>query len=284
VVGPRGGVPARRADRRRPFLVPRQDKHRDPFGQSRAGNDGDGLAVDARWRRPTDRHRGAGAQSSWSVGPVGDHEMGCNATAVAPVWDMYAGAGAVQDFATDMHVQQTYTTTGTLWIDGRAYPLSGVGFKDHSSGKRDFGAWSGHRFLIAVMPDWSLHAVTITRDRDVLASMGAVMVGGESIAVTQFDAAPLEDAEGTTKIQEVVVTGPAGPVSMRIELLHALPITISDSNDNYNGVDWEYPGEPMVMVEGIVQLTDPNGAVGYGFLERSARQSRLPRPSNVDAG
>lgn len=202
------------------------------------------------------------------------------ATEVAPIWDLYSSTDQNQDFASDIHVQQATSTSGTLWVGDRTYPLEGVGFKDHSSGARDFAAWDSHRFMIAVMPNWVVHAVTIFRtNSDVAAPMGVVLADGRRAPVERFDLPALADVEGAPLEQEMVVTGPSGPIALRVEVMHALPISITKDNDNYNGIDWEIASDPMVMIEGMIRLTAPDGAIGFGFLERSARQSTLPRPA-----
>jgi hypothetical protein len=63
-----------------------------------------------------------------------------------------------------------------------------------------------------------------------------------------------------------------------VELVHGLPMTITEDNNNINGVNWAIPGDPVVIVEGVGRLTAPDGTVLHGFQERSARRSALPRP------
>jgi len=216
--------------------------------------------------------RGSGAPSVALRWDVTAHQA-------APAWDLYSSVDQQQDFASDIHIQQATTTTGTLWVDGQSIPLDGVGFKDHSSGARSFAAWDGHRFMIAVMPGWVVHAVTIFRGNGTAADpIGVVMADGRRTPVGQFDLPALADTQGMPRDQEMIVTGPSGPIQLRTEVIHALPITITENNDNYNGIDWDIRSDPMVMIEGIVRLTAPDGSVGFGFLERSARQSTLPVP------
>lgn len=201
------------------------------------------------------------------------------ATAAAPLWDMYSTVAGVQDFASDLHLQQASATTGSLWVGGVEYPLDGVGFKDHSSGVRTWANWHSHRFLVAAMPGYAVHAVTIFGpDGTPTKPFGALMVDGVQRPIEQFELPPLAEAHGAPADQELVVTGPGGPIRLRAELIHALPMTITEDNDNLNGIDWDIAGDPIVMIEGIARLTGPDGAVGYGFLERSARRSALPRP------
>ncbi|WAJ45318.1 hypothetical protein OK015_01965 [Mycobacterium sp. Aquia_216] len=212
------------------------------------------------------------------------------ATAAAPIWDINAisdhgrqasSTDHVRQVAAN-HIQQAASTVGSLWVDGEELSLEGVGFKDHSSGSRSFSAWAGHRFMVAVMPDWIVHAFAVLHDsRTAAQPIGVVMSNGIVNPVTQFDVPTLTDATGKPTEHTLVVSGPAGPVSARVEVVHALPISITEDNDNYNGVDWTTATDPIVMVEAIIRLTGPGGICGYGFLERSARQSALPRPVGV---
>jgi hypothetical protein len=62
------------------------------------------------------------------------------ASAAAPQWDMYAHTTERLDFSAATHVQQGFTTSGSLRVgvpDEDEYRLDGVGFKDHSSGPRE---------------------------------------------------------------------------------------------------------------------------------------------------
>ena len=222
------------------------------------------------------------AASRGCAGPTAGVRWQVTATAAAPVWDVYSSTDREQDFASMLHIQQAATTEGTLWVDGVEYPLHGVGFKDHSSGARTFGAWHGHRFMIALMPRWVVHAFTVFRDdRTAAEPIGLVMEDGVTTAITQFEAPRLSDATGAPVDSVMVVDGPSGPMTLNASIIHALPITITEDGDNYNGVDWQVSSDPMVMVEGIVALTTADGERGVGFLERSARQSTLPRPQGA---
>ncbi|QLL06373.1 hypothetical protein [Mycobacterium vicinigordonae] len=197
-----------------------------------------------------------------------------SATPLAPVWDMYDGVSWQHDFASAGHIQQASATTGTLWIDDHAYPLDGVGFKDHSSGARSFQTWVGHAFLVGEISGRVVHAVTIVREDSGAQTMGVTMTPGEQASVTGFDVLPLASFDGAPHEQKLTIETSAGSIALHAKLIHALPITITEANDNFNGVDWDLEGDPMIMVEGIVALTDERGEVGYGFLERSARRSK----------
>jgi len=268
---------------------------------SRAGIVSDNLEIAITrngWRSTFD-----GVCELSSTAGLSRHPRGCaapsvglrwdvTATAAAPVWDINACTRRAEDSASSSqlhqavaaHVQRAATTVGTLRVDGQEFSLEGVGFNDHSSGPRSFSAWNGHRFMVAVMPDWVVHAFVVLHDDNTAADpIGVVVADGHTRPVTHFDAPPLSDAAGMPTDQTLFIDGPDGPITLRAEMIHALPISITEDNDNYNGVDWEANTNPMVMVEGLVRLTEPGGGVGFGFLERSARQSALPRPSGVPA-
>ncbi len=80
-----------------------------------------------------------------------------------------------------------------------------------------------------------VHAVTIFRDDE--ATMGVVLAGIAVSRLKQFDLPKLIDAEGGPREQQVVVTGPDGPFTAQVSLVHALPISITEDGENYNGID-----------------------------------------------
>jgi hypothetical protein len=216
--------------------------------------------------------RGSGA-------PVARVRWQVRAESVAPAWDPFGG-GPTHEFAGDAHAQQASRTTGTLMVDGVEYELDGFGFKDHSSGIRSFDTWHSHGFVLAHLPHGVLHAFTIRAPDGSATTVGAMYRDGEQVGTIEaFDMPQLSDRFGTPETMTVDVTV-AGRDAMQIEaeLIHALPMTISEDNDNINGIDWELPGDPVVLIEGIGRFTIPGQGVGYGMLERSARRSRVIRP------
>ncbi len=216
--------------------------------------------------------RGSGAPSArvqWQV----------SAESISPAWDPFAGIANL-DFAGDAHVQQASRTTGVLTVDGVQYSLAGVGFKDHSSGVRSFDTWQSHGFVLAHLPHGVLHAFTIRRPDGGATTLGAMFRDGEQVgSIEAFELPVLHDKIGAREqmIADVTVAG-QDPIRIEAELIHALPMTISEDNDNINGVDWELPGDPVVLIEGIGRYTVPGQGVGYGMLERSARRSQVIRP------
>jgi hypothetical protein len=207
------------------------------------------------------------------------------ATAAAPVWDMYAdSAGARESHASDMHIQQAYATHGALVVDGFERALDGIGFKDHSSGARDFRLWHGHRFLLIVTPEWSAHLLSLENpDRSPQTPWGVFFRDGRHQSITAFSLPPMTDAEGGPVDGELTFATSGGETfAFQFELVHGLPITITDANDNINGVDWSLSDggaeDPALFVEGNARLTGPDGTVVYAYVERGAHQSAIARP------
>ena len=235
---------------------------------SRFDGVGELTTTDALARAP----RGSSAPStslSWEV----------SAEPVTPVWDLYGGAGDKQDFAGDAHIQQAFRTAGTLVAGGREYALDGVGFKDHSHGVRKWDGYGSHHFTLAVMPGWTLHEVVmLSAAGEPRPVMGALFRDGRQVALERSEMPPLVDARGAPQGAELVVRA-AGEdeLTLRLELLHGLPMTVTEDNDNINGVDWEAAGDPIVLVEGIGRVSVPDGSVGYGMFERGVRRSALRR-------
>jgi hypothetical protein len=215
--------------------------------------------------------RGAGAPSvpvRWTV----------EATGAAPEWSLYEGLSEKQDFAGDTHVQRGFRTTGTMTVHGREYSLDGVGWKDHSSGVRDFANWAHHRFTLAVLPDRTLHAATMYRGGDLPPiTFGMLYRDGAGTPVTGFEMAALEDLEVPGALPATFTLADGETFTLTVDEVHSLPMTMTQENDNINGIDWDSPGA-IGMIEGISRFTTADGVVGYGHLERSSLLDMLKRP------
>jgi hypothetical protein len=197
----------------------------------------------------------------------------------APVWDMYAGGADGALAHADTHVQRGWHVNGTLSVDGQEYPIGGVGFNDHSSGPRDMSIWSGHRFVLIVHDEWTAH-LGVMDDLDGVPQRpwGAFFRNGEQHAIAGFSLEPLADASGgptENKLSFEVSNGER--FDFVAELIHALPMTITDDNDNINGIEWEIEGDPLVLIEGKARLTSADGTVVYCFFERSRHRHAVSR-------
>ena len=212
-----------------------------------------------------------------SAAPVRRLRFEVQAHAAAPEWDMYAAGSDRLEFAGDTHVQQGFRTTGRLRVGDEEHRLDGIGFKDHSSGPRDFAGWYGHRFLLIVAEDWTCHAVTmLSADGQPLPPWGALWRDERRAAIVRFELPELADAAGGPGTGPGLIETDAGErLEFTAELVHALPMTITRENENFNGVDWELAEDPIVLVEGKGRLSFAEGGVAHCFHERSALRSRL---------
>lgn len=215
--------------------------------------------------------------------PLRSFRFDVTATGCAPVWDMHEGVDQALDFAGDTHIQQAFTTTGTLTVGTATHALDGVGFKDHSSGVRDFSSWFAHRFHLVVGDGWACHAaVMYAPDGTPRPALGAHYRDGQRRRVTAFALPLLEDSAGGPVHGEAVIELEDGErLTFTSELVHALPSLMTVDNDYVNGIDWDLEGDPIVLIEGKGRLVAPDGSVAACFHERSALRSAVRRP---DAG
>jgi hypothetical protein len=193
---------------------------------------------------------------------------------------MLAGMTTGQDFG-DMHVEQMGRSEGTLQVGEEHFRLEGVSYYDHSSGVRDWSNQHSHHFAMIAMPTYTLHAgqvylypteerrgggVWFTEDGTMRRVSGSEMPRQADVfgAPDQFDW--LLKIEGKEHV-------------FNVEVLHSFPSTITFDNDNINGTDWETPGDPLFLSECQVKVTAPDGAVGYGHIERSNRRSCMTKPT-----
>lgn len=216
--------------------------------------------------------------------PCASVQWSVRAEPVTPSFSPYETVDGPLDFAGDAHVQQGFRTTGTVTVNGREYSLDGIGFKDHSSGVRDWTGWNSHRFMLSVLPGFTLHAAGLTAtdgDKERLTSFGRLYRDGAELGVTRLEMPLLTDEFTLPNRVDVAVELSSGeklPIAAA-EVVHMLPIMISEENENLNGIDWESPGNPVIVMEGIAKLTLEDGTVGYSFIESSARRNDVRRPA-----
>jgi hypothetical protein len=205
-----------------------------------------------------------------------------DAHAATPLWDIYAGRdGQRLQVAGDSHIQQGFETSGWLEVGDERHALDGIGFKDHSSGVREFGPWTGHTFLMIVGPEWTAHLLAVGPcDHGGSSPVGALLHrDGTRASITELQFPSLTGATGEPLTGELRFATDAGEqFAFTSELVHALPMTITDDNDNINGIDWELAADPIVLIEGFGRLVAPDGEVLHCFHERSLRRDQLSRP------
>jgi hypothetical protein len=114
--------------------------------------------------------------------------------------------------------------------------------------------------------------------------LGCVFRDGEQIAVERFELDKLTDPLGGPREYAAVLRLAGGEeLRLAVEVLHQLPITITDEGDNLNGIDWDAPLPTSVLQEAVARLTLADGTTGHSFFERGTRRERLsalPRRSD----
>jgi hypothetical protein len=219
--------------------------------------------------------------------PARAMQFDVRSTAVTAVWDMYADRGEERlIMANDTHIQQAGETSGWLEVGDARYGLEGISFLDHSSGTRDFDPWTRHTYMMIVGPEWTAHLLGMGEsDSGNPAPWGAfIRRDGARDTIAHLEFPLMTDATGSPTHSELVFEiGSGERFEFHAELVHTLPMTITEENDNINGVDWETPGDPVIFSEGNGRLTSPAGEVLHCFHERSARRSMLA-PAHQLAG
>ena len=117
------------------------------------------------------------------------------------------------------------------------------------------------------------------RDSDV---PGQAVVGdaGERDAAgrSAADREGLGDLAGRPHHFPLTITRDDGQITtFDVEIIHTLPVTLTDNNENLNGIDWELPDDPLVLTECAARISAPDGTIGHGHVERSIRRSRLTK-------
>jgi hypothetical protein len=213
--------------------------------------------------------QGASVHMTWNL----------DADPIRPPWSPFARDGESAEWA-EVHTQHQYRVRGSLTVEGQTWRLDGPGWGDHSSGVRTWDTFAGHVFVNAPLPDVGLVLVCVQSPAGTSDStFGALLLeDGTHDAITEVKAPWLNSLLGAPESFELAVTTKSGrSAEWRVEVLHTLPATISGLNDNANGLDWRAPGDPLFLAECPARFVSPDGVVGYGHLERSAKRSRVSR-------
>lgn len=198
------------------------------------------------------------------------------ADASRPWWDMYSNTAAGQDFAGDMHVEQWGHCKGTLKVGSESYRLDGITYYDHSCGVRDWSHFHSHHFAAIVMPDATIHAIGIYgNDGQARAPVGIWFdKDGKGLKLERSEMPRLDDVLGAPQAFDWILQHEGGEAeTYRVEVLNSFPCSVTQDNDNINGIAWDAAGDPLFLTECQCKITAPDGTVGYGHIERSNRRS-----------
>ncbi|BDB43973.1 MULTISPECIES: DUF7064 domain-containing protein [Mycobacterium] len=239
------------------------------------------LSTDEEFQRFSLAFDGAGelcttaelAEKTAGAGIAVPFRVELSAEAAAPPFDPFGGHGNGEAWAS-RHTQQTYTTTGTVTFEGTSLELDGVGYIDHSSGPRSFAGVGSHVFVNAVLPDMSVHAMAVRgHDGEQQMVAGAVFTDSAESKIVAVDMPNLTDLVGGPHSFQLRIDSVDGQsTTLDVEIIHTLPVTITDRNDNLNGIGWDLPEDTLILTECVARVTAADGSVGYGQVERSMRR------------
>ena len=244
------------------------------------GNRGWSVAFDGAAQHSSPDHL---ARHFVGAGPARPLSFRIELRPAGPIWDLYAarrisdGApqAATQDWAQGTHTQQALHHTGTLTYDGVTYPLNGMGANDHSSGPRHLHDIGGDLLLIAAWPDRVLHYTHTLRADGTVALDAASLIGPDNHHETVRVQLPyLESTLGEPTRFDIRVTDTSGrDTVIAAEVRATASLTLTDHNDNLNGVDPE--SNDLILNESRLRLTLPDGTRGAAYLERGRRSRAL---------
>jgi hypothetical protein len=220
------------------------------------------------------------AQRPGGAGPASRLCWTLEATPVRPRWDLYGGAAHRQDWAGGTHTQQHFQVSGTLEVDDVQYPLDGPGYDDHSTGVRSWDGFGGHEFISVVMPAYGVFCITTrASDGKQLVTAGALCRHDTpDLLIVSASVDELTDLTGAPHNTSIdLVTADGESLELRAEVQHVLPMMVTDENANINGIDWDAPGDPLIIIECVGRYRASDGTIGYGPLERSVRRSLVDR-------
>jgi hypothetical protein len=241
----------------------------EPFKQWTSIFDGHGERTSTKGLSEAVRGHGPGIAVRYEVTGI----------ALDPVWDLVAdnkNAPPAGDWAGDGHYQQNFRTTGTLNVAGKTYSLDGIGWNDHSRGPRTFATYGTHRWISAILPGATVHAITMwDTEGNIKTATGSLFRDGhhENVSV---NFPPIGDLVGGPLEYDIILTHTSGEVTkLRAKTLNAQMLTITSDAENLNGIYWDGDDGATVHYDSMVQLTMADGRTGYGYAERGARLSDL---------
>jgi hypothetical protein len=239
-----------------------------------------------KWRVTFD---GAGEPTTlarMALGPVGAGratalKFSVEMEAAAPVWDMHGALGFDNLSWAAFHHTQGLRSSGSMSSEGRSWDLTGVAYRDHSSGPRHFADFGGLHFFVIVFPEsgrvanglvnWRRHGeidlrvVTIQKD-------GRCEIGSD-VKITG-----LADLATHAPHRVTISIGGEDPHEYTADRLHGYTLSLLEPNLNINGAAHGEEDDPLFVTQGAFRVTAEDGEIGWGVIERDYRASMLPAP------
>jgi hypothetical protein len=201
--------------------------------------------------------------------------------AAGPIWDMFKANDIPHTDWSGMHHEQNTRATGTITVADKTFEIDGYGFRDHSTGPRDFSNIGGDRFWGFVSPTTGrgFQGLKVWKRSGELEISSAAYTIDDTFEIINggIELTGITDTCGNPKDLELSFTRPNGEhLHASGRILHTVTITIADPNHNINGALLE--GDPLILSESQVRFDWPDGDTFYGHLERVARLTDLTRP------
>jgi hypothetical protein len=196
-------------------------------------------------------------------------EMTCN----SPPWRLPLGPEP------DPWYAQRVSFSGTVRVDGHDTRVSGLGFRDHSRGPRDFGMSGGHSLLSVGVDEarW-LQIMQILEPGTGRVLLDAADLG-DAPQIGQISGSSISaaaNAAGHSLVDTVTVHTGTGDLQLQIEHIADVALTLAAPNDFLFGTRGQ--SGDLVSIESVVRV-ESDLFEGFGFLESSGRITRPEAPN-----
>jgi hypothetical protein len=111
------------------------------------------------------------------------------------------GAGAAVSQSSKHHIEAAGWVSGSVSVKGRTWQVKGLGWRDHSWGKRNWQSILAHRFYPAMFGrEFSFFGVTLLGIDGNLVKLGTIIRGDTVEATSDFDIVAHMGEDGTSNI------------------------------------------------------------------------------------
>jgi hypothetical protein len=195
--------------------------------------------------------------SPLAAGPDVDVDFHLDVIAAAPPWRAGAGISWVHG-----HYEQAAVTEGHCTYGGVTLPISGIGYRDHSLGARDFSTFGDVCWLFGVFPSGRVFCAMESRrpGRDG-ATMAYMVEDGQVVDAEVMDPLPIKTPRDGQRFEFRLRTA-SGVHSVSVEYLDALPISMTPPSQQFHGCSGGTRDE-LVYYELSIRY-ELDGEVGYG--------------------
>ncbi|HEY1974115.1 MAG TPA: hypothetical protein VGH89_39620, partial [Pseudonocardia sp.] len=195
-------------------------------------------------------------------------------TALCPVWDLGAAMGN-QDWG-HAHHEQAGRYRGTLTVADRDYRIDCTGFRDHTTGPRDFGHLRRTFWAHGEFPSGRVFCVLRIWDPadNVSLNQGFIYDGQRLIPAVPTELPTLTAPDGSPHRFSLHAQAP-DPIEITGEVVHSTAFMLHEPNDLAVGTDLAGDNTKVIVEAPTRYVWD--GEEGWGWLERSRRINELQR-------